>query len=340
MLSRSSSTLTRSTRPFSSNTLPKSVQIVEVGPRDGLQNEKTFIPTQTKLQLISNLSAAGLKRIEATAFVSPKWVPQMADQNEVMSSLRSAPYNFKPFDVSDPNSTEFSVLTPNLQGAKSALSAGADEFAIFGSASEAFSQKNINCSIDESIQRFTKVMEFAKANEVPVRGYVSCVAGCPYQGDVNVEDVVRVVEGLLSVGCREISLGDTIGVCTPSKAYALVEACKQFADVDKLAVHFHDTYGCALANIHAVLPLGIAVVDTSLSGLGGCPYAGGGATGNVATEDVVYMLHGMGISTGVDLEKVVLAGEEINKVLGQESRSRAGRAILSALRKRESSSSQ
>jgi hydroxymethylglutaryl-CoA lyase len=313
------------------------VQIVEVGPRDGLQNEKTFIPTSVKLGLISNLAKAGLRRIEATAFVSPKWVPQMADQREVMEGIRAVTgLNFAP--VKRGGKVEFSVLTPNLKGAEAAVESGADEIAIFGSASEQFSKKNINCSISESLLKFEEVMHYAKERGVPVRGYVSCVAGCPYQGPVPLDDVVRVVAGLQSLGCREISLGDTIGVCTPNLAVAVVEACKKFVDVERLAVHFHDTHGCALANIHAVLPLGVRVVDTSLAGLGGCPYAGGGATGNVATEDVVYMLHGMGYETGVDLEKVVLAGEEVLKVLGGTSRSRAGQAILSKILKREAKS--
>ena len=314
----------------------KSVQIVEVGPRDGLQNEKTFIPTEVKLALINNLVKAGLRRIEATAFVSPKWVPQMADQKQVMDGIR----NHLKFElVKNGGAVEFSVLTPNLKGAEAAIEAGADEIAIFGSASEGFSKKNINCSIAESLQKFGEIMPYAKERGVPVRGYVSCVAGCPYQGAVPLDDVVKVAVGMRELGCREISLGDTIGVCTPGRAYEVVEACKKFVDVENLAVHFHDTYGSALANIHAVLPLGIRVVDTSLAGLGGCPYAGGGATGNVATEDVVYMLEGMGYKTGVDLEKVVLAGEEVLKVLGGTSRSRAGRAIYSNMIKRDAKTS-
>ncbi|MEO7430755.1 MAG: hydroxymethylglutaryl-CoA lyase, partial [Dokdonella sp.] len=266
-------------------TLPQAVRIVEVGARDGLQNEKTIVPTATKIELIDRLSATGLQAIEATSFVSPKWIPQLADAREVFEGITRKP------------GVTYPVLVPNLQGYERAREVGAVEVAIFTAASEAFNRKNVNASIDESIARFEPVFERARADGVKVRGYVSTVLGCPYQGDVPVADVVRVAKRLHDLGCYEVSLGDTIGIGTPSKARAMLRAVSAEMPMSALAVHFHDTRGQALANIYACLDLGVRVVDASVAGLGGCPYAQG-ASGNVATEDVVYMLHGMGVSTG------------------------------------------
>jgi hydroxymethylglutaryl-CoA lyase len=295
-----------------------SVKIVEVGPRDGLQNEEHFVSTQDKIELIRRLAAAGCRHIEATSFVSPKWVPQMADHGEIMEELKRNPVQAR-----------ISCLTPTLRYFEQAKAAGAQEVAIFGSASEAFSQKNINCSIAESLDRFKPLLEAAKVAQIPVRGYVSCVVACPYEGPVLPSKVAQVVTDLLELGCCEISLGDTIGVGTPGSTASMLEAVTAVVpDPSQLAVHFHDTYGQALANIMVSLHHGIATVDSSVSGLGGCPYAAG-ASGNVATEDVVYMLHGMGIDTGIDLDKLIDAGSFICQVLGKESKSKVATALLS-----------
>ena len=289
------------------------VRIVEVGARDGLQNEKTLLPAEVKIALIDRLSSTGLKTIEATSFVSPKWVPQLADAAEVFRAIRKVP------------GVSYPVLVPNLQGYARAREVGAGEIAIFTAASEAFNRKNINASIDESIERFIPVMEQARADGVPVRGYVSTVLGCPYQGEVPVSDVVRVAKRMFELGCHEISLGDTIGVGTPAKARAMLHAVAQEVPMAALAVHFHDTYGQALANILACLEEGVRVVDSSVSGTGGCPYAKG-ATGNVASEDVVYMLHGMGMDTGVDLDLLVATGAWLAGQLHKDTASRLTRA--------------
>ncbi|WP_285163038.1 hydroxymethylglutaryl-CoA lyase [Shewanella goraebulensis] len=303
---------------MNASSLPKKVSIFEVGARDGLQNEKP-VTTQDKLNLIEQLADAGVKRIEAGSFVSPKWVPQMADSKDVFNALNNQSGIRKAGVV-------YSALTPNLKGLELALDAGADEVAIFGAASETFSQRNINCSIEESIIRFEPVMALAKARNIPVRGYVSCVLGCPYEGDIDINEVARVSEILYKMGCYEISLGDTIGVGTPIKARKMVEAVAKLVPVEKLALHFHDTYGQALANIEACLSTGISVVDSSVAGLGGCPYAKG-ASGNLATEDLVYMLHGMGIETGIDLAKLAKAGNQISQALGRQNGSKVAQAI-------------
>jgi len=293
------------------------VRIVEVGARDGLQNEKTLLPADVKIALIDRLSSTGLKTIEATSFVSPKWVPQLADAAEVFAGIRKVP------------GVSYPVLVPNLQGYQRAREVGANEIAVFTAASEAFSRKNTNASIDESIERFIPVIEQAQSDEVKVRGYVSTVLGCPYQGEVPVGDVVRVTRRLYELGCHEISLGDTIGVGTPAKARAMLHAVAQEVPMAALAVHFHDTYGQALANILACLEEGARVVDSSVSGTGGCPYAKG-ATGNVASEDVVYMLHGMGMSTGVDLDLLVATGAWLAGQLHKDTASRVTRARTAA----------
>ncbi|HEV7779277.1 MAG TPA: hydroxymethylglutaryl-CoA lyase [Luteibacter sp.] len=292
---------------------PSSVRIVEVGARDGLQNEKTLLPAAMKIELIDRLSATGLRTIEATSFVSPKWVPQLADAAEVFAGINRRP------------GVEYPVLVPNLQGYERARAVGAEEIAVFTAASEAFNRKNINAGIDESIERFIPVLERARADGVKVRGYVSTVLGCPYQGEVALSDVVHVAQRLHELGCHEISLGDTIGVGTPEKARAMLRAVAGTVPVDALAVHFHDTYGQALANILACLEEGVSVVDSAVSGTGGCPYAKG-ATGNVASEDVVYMLHGMGIATGVDLESLIDTGMWLSGELGRVTSSRVARA--------------
>ncbi|HEY9530878.1 MAG TPA: hydroxymethylglutaryl-CoA lyase [Burkholderiales bacterium] len=299
--------------------VPDFVRIVEVGPRDGLQNEPGEVPTAVKVELIERLADAGLRSVEATAFVSPKWVPQMADHTEVLERIRRKP------------GVSYPVLTPNLKGFEAARAAGASEVAIFGAASEAFSRKNINCSIAESLERFRPVVSTAKNSNVKVRGYISCVLGCPYEGDIDPQRVAEVAAALYDMGCYEISLGDTIGVGTPAKAKAMIEACGKRVPVERLAGHYHDTYGQALANIYASLEMGVGTFDASIAGLGGCPYAKG-ATGNVATEDVVYLLHGMGIKTGVDLDRLVDIGQWICRVLGKEPASRAGRAIAAKKR--------
>ncbi|MBS1785575.1 MAG: hydroxymethylglutaryl-CoA lyase [Acidobacteria bacterium] len=293
---------------------PTRVTIVDVGPRDGLQNEAIQVSTSDKLRLIHGLADAGLPVVEAASFVSPKWVPQMADAAEVMAGLTRKP------------GVRYPVLTPNLKGFEAAVAAGAEEVAVFAAASESFSQRNINCSIAESLDRFAPVMEAAKAKGIPVRGYVSCVLGCPYEGEIAPSAVAGVASALHRMGCFEISLGDTIGTGTPRKAQGMVEAVAKVVPLEKLAAHFHDTYGQALANLLAVLELGIATVDSSVAGLGGCPYAKG-ASGNVATEDVIYMLRGMGIETGVDLNRLVTVGSEICAVLGKKPVSKAGQAL-------------
>jgi len=294
--------------------LPNKVRIVEVGPRDGLQNEKQEVPTAVKLELIERLADAGLPAVEATAFVSPKWIPQMADHTEVLERIRRKP------------GVDYPVLTPNLKGFEAARAAGATEVAIFGAASEAFSKKNINCSIAESLERFRPVTDAARNANVKVRGYISCVVGCPYEGEIEPDKVADVAEALFHMGCYEISLGDTIGVGTPAKMQRMIKACAARVPIEQLAGHYHDTYGQALANIYASLELGVATFDSSIAGLGGCPYAAG-ASGNVATEDVVYMLTGLGIETGVDLDRIVEIGEWICGVLGKEPATKAGRAI-------------
>jgi hydroxymethylglutaryl-CoA lyase len=300
--------------------LPTRVRIVEVGPRDGLQNEKKEVPTATKVELIERLADAGLPAVEATAFVSPKWIPQMADHAEVLGRIRRRP------------GVDYPVLAPNLKGFEAARAAGATEVAIFGAASEAFSKRNINCSIAESLERFRPVTEAARAAGVKVRGYLSCVLGCPYEGEIAPQKVAEVAGALFDMGCYEISLGDTIGVGTPAKTQRMIEACAKRVPIERLAGHYHDTYGQALANIYASLELGVATFDSSIAGLGGCPYAAG-ASGNVATEDVVYLLNGLGIGTGVDLERLVEIGEWICGVLGKEPVTKAGRALAAKRKK-------
>ena len=292
---------------------PDFVKLVEVGPRDGLQNEKVHLPTATKIRLIDLLADAGLKSIEAGAFVSPKWVPQMADSAVVLKSLVRHP------------GVSFPVLTPNLQGFQAAVAAGATEVAVFAAASESFSQKNINCSIAESLERFRPVCEAARELNIAVRGYVSCVLGCPYEGEIDPKAVAQVAESLLNMGCYEISLGDTIGVGTAGSTATMIKEVSQVVPLQQLAVHFHDTYGQALANILIALQNGISVVDCSVAGLGGCPYAQG-ASGNVATEDVLYMLSGLGIPTGVSMAKLLQVSNWISSCLGVEIASRSGRA--------------
>ncbi len=290
------------------------VRIVEVGPRDGLQNEQARVATADKIALIDRLSAAGLQTIEATSFVSPKWIPQLADASEVFAGIQRKP------------GVSYPVLVPYLQGYERAVAVGAKEVAVFTAASEAFTRNNINASIDESIERFLPVIERAGAEGVKVRGYVSTVLGCPYQGEVPVADVVRVAQRLYQLGCYEISLGDTIGVGTPRQAQAMLKAVASEIPMAALAVHFHDTYGQALANLLTCLEQGVRVVDAAVSGAGGCPYAKG-ASGNVATEDVVYMLHGLGIATGVDLQQLAQIGRWLAQLLGRASSSKAGKAL-------------
>lgn len=293
--------------------LPKSVRMVEVGPRDGLQNEKQIVPTAVKIGLVDRLTEAGLTAIEAGSFVSPKWVPQMADTPDVFAGIRRK------------EGVRYVALTPNAKGLEGALAARADEVAVFAAASESFSQKNINCSIAESLDRFVPVLEQAKAGGVPVRGYVSCVLGCPYEGEIAPAAVAEVAGRLLDMGCYEVSLGDTIGTGTPAKAQAMIAAVAERVPMERLAVHFHDTYGQALANIMATLEMGVAVVDSSVAGLGGCPYAKG-ASGNVASEDVLYMLNGLGVETGVDLDRLVAAGAYISDAIGRPTASKVARA--------------
>lgn len=293
---------------------PKSVKIVEVGPRDGLQNEKTSLDTDSRVELITQLANAGLSYIEAGSFVSPKWVPQMAGSDKVFARL--------PVGAA----TTYAALTPNMQGLERALECGIKEVAVFAAASESFSQKNINCSITDSIDRFVPVMEKAYNSGIAVRGYISCVLGCPYEGNIRPDQVAEVADKLFSLGCYEISLGDTIGVGTPGSTAALLSTLLGRLPADKLAVHMHDTYGQALANILVALQQGIAVVDSSVAGLGGCPYAQG-ASGNVATEDLVYLLNGLGIEHGVNLEKIIAAGNIICAKLNRANGSKVARAI-------------
>jgi len=295
--------------------LPDAVKIVEVAPRDGLQNEAAFVPTATKIELVNRLSAAGFPNIETSSFVSPKWVPQMADAADVLAGIERRP------------GTLYSVLTPNLRGLEGALAARADEIVIFGAASEAFSQKNINCSIAESIERFRPVVDAAKRHGLRVRGSLSCALGCPYQGDVPVAAVVGVVERFAEIGCDEIDIADTIGVGTAKRTREVFDAVTKVFPRERLSGHFHDTYGQALANIYAALLEGIAIFHASVAGLGGCPYAKG-ATGNVATEDVLYLMNGLGIDTGVDLAQVVATGDFISNAIGRPNASRAGKALL------------
>jgi hydroxymethylglutaryl-CoA lyase len=300
---------------MSAATLPSRVTLVEVGPRDGLQNEKQAVPAATKIELVHRLQAAGLREIEVTSFVSPKWVPQMADNAEVMAGIHRQP------------GVRYSVLTPNLKGFEAALMTGPDEIVVFGAASEAFSQKNINCSIEESIERFAPVAAAAREAGITVRGAISCAVGCPYEGDIAPERVALVARLMKEIGVMHVGVADTIGVGTPRKVQAALEAALQHYPLHEVSGHFHDTYGQALGNVYASLELGISSFDTSVSGLGGCPYAKG-ATGNVATEDVVYLLHGLGIETGVDLDALIDAGVFIRDALGQPSGSRVARALL------------
>ncbi|GAC19834.1 hydroxymethylglutaryl-CoA lyase [Paraglaciecola arctica] len=294
--------------------LPKSVKIVEVGPRDGLQNEQGLVPLAAKVTLVEQLAEAGCSVIETGSFVSPKWVPQMADSAAVFQQIKRQ------------SNVRYTALTPNLRGLEAAIEAQVDEVAVFAAASEAFSQKNINCSIAESLERFMPVMELAQKHHLPVRGYVSCVLGCPYEGHVTPQKVAEVSHQLLEMGCYEISLGDTIGVGTPVKTQQMLEAVLSCIPANKLAVHFHDTYGQALVNILIALQQGISVVDSAVSGLGGCPYAKG-ASGNVATEDLVYMLDGMNIETGINLKKLTQAGLNMMQALGRQTNSKVARAL-------------
>lgn len=293
--------------------LPSDVRLVEVGPRDGLQNEASQISTAVKIELVARLGAAGIRHIEAASFVSPKWVPQMGDAREVMAGIERR------------DGVVYAALTPNFKGFEGALASRVDEVAVFTAASEAFTQKNINCSIAESLTRFTPVIEAAKANGIRVRGYVSTVLGCPYAGDIAPAQVAAVSRELLDMGCFEISLGDTIGTGTPLKAKRMLEAVARDVPIHQLAAHFHDTYGQALANLYAVLQEGLAVIDSSVAGLGGCPYAKG-ASGNVASEDVIYMLQGLGIETGIDLQQLVQTGNWISAQLGRVNGSKVGQA--------------
>ncbi len=297
--------------------LPDKVKIVEVGPRDGLQNEVTSIKTEVKVELIERLANAGVKFIEAAAFVSPRWVPKMADSGEVMKRINRQ------------SNVVYSALTPNLKGFNAALESKVNEVAIFAAASESFSKKNINCSIDESFQRFEAVTEAAKVAGLPVRGYISCVLGCPYEGAVSIEAVVGVARSLRKIGCHEISLGDTIGIGTPAKAKFLIQAIEKVVPINRIAVHFHDTYGQALANILAAMEIGVSIIDSSISGLGGCPYAQG-ASGNVASEDVLYMLDGLGVETGINLNAMIETSSFISKALGRSSGSKVTRAKTEA----------
>ena len=294
--------------------LPKSVKLVEVGPRDGLQNEQGLVPLAAKVALVEQLAAAGCSVIETGSFVSPKWVPQMADSAAVFQQIKRQ------------HNVRYTALTPNLQGMEAAIEAKADEVAIFGAASEAFSQKNINCSIVQSLERFLPVIELAQKHQLPVRGYVSCVLGCPYDGYIAPQKVAEVSQLLIEMGCYEVSLGDTIGVGTPLKTQQMLDAVLNHIPEDKLAVHFHDTFGQALANILVALQQGISVVDSAVSGLGGCPYAKG-ASGNVATEDLVYMLDGMNFETGINLNQLTQAGLTMMQALGRQSNSKVARAI-------------
>lgn len=298
---------------FKNSTLPSQLKIVEVGPRDGLQNEKQLINIADKIALIGQLADAGLSSIEAGSFVNPQWVPQMAGSEEVFKQLKPRA------------GLTYSALTPNLKGYQRALSVGVKEIAVFAAASESFSQKNINCSISESLERFNPVMAAAKTDGIKVRAYISCVLGCPYEGDIDITQVRELAAQLIDMGCYEISLGDTIGVGTAGKVQELIDVVSKAVPIDQLAGHFHDTYGQALTNIYASLQMGISVIDSSIAGLGGCPYAKG-ASGNVATEDVVYLLDGLGIHTGLDLSKLIAAGNFISGILGRPNSSKLAQA--------------
>ncbi|QWD91706.1 hydroxymethylglutaryl-CoA lyase [Polynucleobacter sp. MWH-Braz-FAM2G] len=298
--------------------LPKKVKIVEVGPRDGLQNEKLFVDNDIKIALIDRLTSAGFINIEVAAFVSPKWVPQMAGSDIVMNGISRKP------------GTLYSVLVPNLQGFEKAIEARTDEIVIFGAASETFSQKNINCSIEESIARFIPVVQAAKSAGIRVRGSVSCALGCPYEGEIDPKKVVEVVQRMANLGCDEIDIADTIGVGTPNKVKTVFEQTGKVFSIERLSGHFHDTYGQSLANIYAALEMGVSIFHSAVAGLGGCPYAKG-ATGNVATEDVLYLMAGLGIETGIDFEKVALSGEFISNALNRPNGSKAGKAYLSKI---------
>lgn len=292
---------------------PRQVKIVEVGPRDGLQNESSIISTAVKIEFINRLSECGFKTVETTSFVSPKWIPQLADHSEVMRGIKRAP------------TIHYPVLVPNMQGFENALATGVDEIAVFTAASETFTQKNINCSIAESFDRFAPILAKAKKQKIRVRGYISCALGCPYEGEIKLAVVANVAKKLFTMGCYEISLGDTIGVGTPGKIQKMIETVAKQVPIKYLAGHFHDTYGQALANILAALQLGITVFDSSVAGLGGCPYARG-ASGNVASEDVLYMLNGLGIETGIDLDKLIGVGTFICEQIGKPTRSKVGTA--------------
>ncbi|MGH8809659.1 MAG: hydroxymethylglutaryl-CoA lyase, partial [Noviherbaspirillum sp.] len=294
--------------------LPTKVKIVEVGPRDGLQNEKETIPADVKIALVNRLTEAGFVNIEAASFVSPKWVPQMATSAEVMAGITRKP------------GVIYSALTPNMKGFEAAIAAKADEVVIFGAASEAFSQKNINCSIAESIERFRDVAQAARQHNIRLRGSISCAFGCPYQGEVSADSVADVVRRMRDLGCDEIDIADTIGVGTPRKVQAVMQRAASEFPIERLSGHFHDTYGQALANIYASMEVGISIFHSSVAGLGGCPYAKG-ATGNVSTEDVLYLMNGLGVETGIDLDAVVDAGQFISQHLGRKAVSRAGNAI-------------
>jgi hydroxymethylglutaryl-CoA lyase len=295
--------------------IPSRVQIIDVGPRDGLQNEKQPVPASVKIELVHRLQAAGLKEIEVTSFVSPKWVPQMADNAEVMAGIQRA------------SDVRYSVLTPNMQGFQAAVASRPDEIVVFAAASQAFSQKNINCSIEESIERFAPVVQAARDAGIAVRGAMSCTVGCPYEGDVSPESVAYLAGLMKQIGVQRVDVADTIGTGTPLKVQRAIEATLKHFDVANICGHFHDTYGQALANTLAALQVGVWNFQSSVAGLGGCPYAKG-ATGNVATEEVVYMLHGMGIETGIDLDKLVDAGAFISDFLGRKSNSRVATAVL------------
>ncbi len=298
------------------SSIPSRVRLIDVGPRDGLQNEKTPVPAAVKVELVHRLQQAGLKEIEVTSYVSPKWVPQMGDNHEVMSGIARQP------------GVAYSVLTPNLKGFEAAVLDKPDEIVVFGSASEAFSQRNINCSIAESIERFAPVVQAALAAGIHVRGAMSCTVGCPYEGDIAPERVAYLAGLLKGIGVQRVDVADTIGVGTPRKVQRAIEATLQHFGVDEVSGHFHDTYGQALSNTLAALEMGVWNYQSSVAGLGGCPYAKG-ATGNVATEDVVYMLHGMGIETGIDLDKLIDAGKFVSDFLGRKPNSRVSTAVLS-----------
>lgn len=296
-------------------TMPKAVSIVEVGPRDGLQNEKSIVSVEEKINFINLLSKTGIKRIEAGSFVSPKWVPQMADSGDIFLGIEKNP------------SITYSALTPNIKGLDAAIESGVEEVAVFGAASESFSMKNINCSIEESLKKFEPVIAKANTHNIKVRGYVSCVMGCPYEGEISPSAVADVSKRLIDMGCYEISLGDTIGTGTPVATKRLLDSVLNVVNIEQLAVHFHDTYGQALVNLYSALDYGVATIDSAVAGLGGCPYARG-ASGNVATEDVLYMLNGMGINTGIDMEKLLVATQFISEVVNKVPSSKVANALL------------